>query len=339
MIINHRLVSGYYITKRANVDYYNNIPVTEAPLVFQQFQDRNYNLRYCFTFFREMSTFFVVAHHAIPRAGMPPQVDDSICTVLFTTDGLPSTVGENSIPIAGNVGVMRSDTTMAPLLLSNLQEKVKWDGSKLNGRVRTLNLETDGLTNLYHKLGVPVDAAQISTFNQGLLGACRSLLSQINDDLQYDLKLAVEGHICPCPNLNQQFTWEQQSPHRASIHFLRQLDGLGIIPFIGVTPLQKEGKFVMMFPPQGTPTSYPGQLLFVPYMKLLLFPMQVFWVDSIRTSVAGNPSIYFTIFFIPRGLDWDTTRNVIPSTFHSMREELTPTPPSEIAKLGEFIGF
>ena len=295
LIINHRLATGYYITDRANFDYYNNKLETEAPIVFQQFQDRNFNLPVCFAFFREMDNFLVVAHPAIPRAGMPLQVNP-ICTVLFTTDGLLSTVGENAITIAGNVGVMRSDTTMVPLLLSNLQEKVKWDGSKLNGRVRTFNLETDGLINLYHELGVPVDVAQISTTNQELLGACRSLLPQINDDSQYDLKLAGEGHICPCPNLNQQFAWEHQSPHRASIHFLRQLEGLGIIPFIGVIPLQKEGKFVMMFPPQGTPPSHPGQLLFVPYKKVLLFPMQVFWVDSIRTSVAGNPSIYFTIF-------------------------------------------
>ena len=338
MIMDHRLEQGYYITDSANFNYYTE---KQGPIVKQKSADRKINLPPCFRFFKSMESFLVVAHPSIPHGMAPvdPVELNPICIALFQTDGRRSTVGPNAVLIAGNVGVIRSDVTMAPSLLPKLQEIVSWDGSRHHGRVRPYNFETNGLVHLYQEFGVPVDVVEISTFNQQIMAASRSLLPQINPEIHYDLKFSAECHICPCPDLSVQFVWKQQPPSRPPEDFLRQLEGIGVYSFFGVLPLQKDGKFVMVYPEQGTSPYHQGKLVYVPYKKLLLFPMQIFWVDSIRTSVAGNPSMYLTIFLIPRQLDPVTVCNAIQQIVDSLHQELVPTPPSTIGKLGEFIGF
>jgi hypothetical protein len=118
MIMRHRLQLGYYITDPANFNYYTMLlEEEEEPRVKQQSADRQINLPLCFNFFKTMKSFLVVAHPAIPHGMVPVNL---ICGLLFATDSRCSTVGPNAILIAGNVGVIRSDVTMVPLLLPKL---------------------------------------------------------------------------------------------------------------------------------------------------------------------------------------------------------------------------
>jgi hypothetical protein len=65
-IIEHRLNMGYYITVRANFDYYKNLSEEEEEefKARQQSADRQINLPVCFQFFKTMAGFLAVAHPA-----------------------------------------------------------------------------------------------------------------------------------------------------------------------------------------------------------------------------------------------------------------------------------
>jgi hypothetical protein len=349
-IIQHRKTRGYYLTDPSNYHYYGKAMDSEVVVngdegneekLKQVFQDENTNVPVCLSFIKEMDTFLVVAHRDVPRTIHQPNCHaccgEVVSSVLFTTDGQDSTPGEFPVKIAGNIGVLQASFGPSPLLLRKLQERVQWDGSQHNGRVCPVNLEMDGFDNLFRALGEPV-SFDFFSFRDVIFRGCLSLLPRRLPGSRFVIKFAAEGNICPVPSLQRNFQWAPEYPYRADKNLLLALESKGIFPFFGVMPLQKEGKFVMTYPYLGTEIFHQGQLVYVPFGMTLLCPMQVFWDDSTRTSLAGNPSVIFRIFIIPEVLDPSIVGEVLPEAFPSMRDHLYCLSP-RLQALGKFLGF
>ncbi|MGL5934921.1 MAG: hypothetical protein ACRCZI_04785, partial [Cetobacterium sp.] len=66
----------------------------------------------------------------------------------------------------------------------------------------------------------------------------------------------------------------------------------------GFFPLTKDGMFVSIYP-KGTKEK----MVFVPYQKVLLSPMQIPFVNKLRTSIIGSPHCKFCIYIIPDTLE------------------------------------
>ena len=129
-----------------------------------------------------------------------------------------------------------------------------------------------------------------------------------------------------------------ENPHRSHVNFLGQLEAQGVFPFFGVLPLQKEGKFLLTYPHLGTEVNHEGKLVFVPHGNILLVPMQVYWGDQIRTSLAGNPSLFLWIFIVPEGFDPTIVWPLIVNSL-ALQDLVLTNFSNKLETLGGFLGF
>ena len=318
LIVEHQKAGAYYLTNPANYDYYggNKVP-----------QDQNSTIPTCINFLKQMGNFLVIAH---------PAFGDAAATVLFPTHGRPSPIGENPALISGNVGVIPVVVSDWTSLLVSLQAKVQWDGSLHNGRICPVNLEDDGLQVLLQELGATADPDSLVRLNDTVLRGCLSLLPRNPQPGNDVLKLVAEGIVLPFPNLP--FEFRNHNPHRSHDYLLGQLEAHGVVSFFGVMPLQREGKFVMIYPNLGTDVDNLGKLVFVPLGSILLIPMQLYWGDKIRTSLAGNPSILLRIFILPEGFNATIVYPLI-AHFLALQVLVLPIVSNKLQTFSGFIGF
>jgi hypothetical protein len=115
---------------------------------------------------------------------------------------------------------------------------------------------------------------------------CEMLSPSLLPD-SYQVKIFWEASLCPAPRLNvldDPYEWAPSPQKRIDTGFLQRLEDNNITSFTGFCPLMKEGMFVEIHP-----IEFGAELVFVPFQKILLCPMQIPYVDGLRTSITGNP--------------------------------------------------
>jgi hypothetical protein len=113
-------------------------------------------------------------------------------------------------------------------------------------------------------------------------------------------KTFCEASLCPAPllTIDEEYKWQNLSPQIPTPEFLGKLQEHEIFSFWGFFPLTKDGMFVSIYP-KGTKEK----MVFVPYQKVLLSPMQIPFVNKLRTSIIGSPHCKFCIYIIPDTLE------------------------------------
>jgi hypothetical protein len=111
------------------------------------------------------------------------------------------------------------------------------------------------------------------------------------------------------------------------------LEDNNITSFTGFCPLMKEGMFVEIHP-----IEFGAELVFVPFQKILLCPMQIPYVDGLRTSITGNPRCKFWIYLIPNTLG-DAVVTELFQAHIDIPHVVGGAETGHMRTLGEFLGF
>jgi hypothetical protein len=159
---------------------------------------------------------------------------------------------------------------------------------------------------------------------------CGMLRPNLEPD-SFRMKICWEASLCPAPLLNEidePYKWSCSHPKRPSDDFLFKLQENNISSFLGFLPLTKDGMFIEIHP------DFCGsKVVFVPYNKMLLCPMQVPCVD------AGNPRCKFSIYLIPDTVEEATVVQLFQANHEAVPIASYGDTSSTLKALGELVGF
>jgi hypothetical protein len=252
--------------------------------------DYTKNISPCTKFIMGLEDDFIIAHPKIPLLNPYPDMKKSATGpgkphLILATDH-PKT--GNQISTTGNVGVMEDDVNnLAQMILEELQQLVGWDGRWEGGRRDISYLDRENADiEPPHKL-----------LQKNMESACKILLPHLLPSKRTKLRIVCQAVLCPAPKLDKKYQWQTPSVKTTCPRFLKNLQDQNIASFMGFFPLTKEGMFVAIYH-QSKP-----KIIFVPYQKVLLTPMQIPYVDELRTSILGSPYCKYWIYIIPEALD------------------------------------
>jgi hypothetical protein len=341
LVMEFRENHNYYLTNRANYDYYKDEEDAEEEAkeegseeeddAKQKTTDRAVNIKNCKDFIQSKIDSLIIAHPDIPllsaRWVHVGSEENSTHRMLITHGDQ-----EGHYPsIRGNIGVLLGDLDgLAKKLVERLRHFVGWDGSEEEG-------EQD-LSVLLH--GKPEIEALFGNLKIQMEQSCLSLIPPIATD--HRTMFFAEASLCPAPKLgelNRDYRWTYDKPMVPNTPFLDSLEFHSISSFWGFFPLTMDGMFV--------DTSIAGmdhKLIFVPYGSVLLCPMQIPIVDKLRTAIAGNPHCKIAIHIIPDTVDAGDAHEVLVQGGFTGHGDLIPFGVERgrknpaLEELGNFLG-
>jgi hypothetical protein len=349
-ICDYRSSNGYYLNDTENYDFSpkknakkelqmttdtNNIIPPGKEL--QRTTDTNKNFPPARDFIKDMEDDFIIGHPNIPlftphSDGCP--TDPNQPYIILRTNGLLNT---DRIITAGHVGIMQGDLdNLAGMLVKPLLQLVGWDGQNEQG-TRDISFLVYGRDDIQ---------AQLHVLKENMVLACRKLLPSLLPDVKIDFKIHCEAFLCPAPLLNESYEWQIPKPQVATREHLKKLSSHGIFSFWGFFPLTKDGMFVAIYPANGTKDGTKEKVIFVPHQKVLLSPMQIPFVQKLRTSIIGSPGCKFSIYIYPETLDKSIVEKVIGGKVTSPPVHPFKLPRGSassgkevLKKLGDWVGF
>jgi hypothetical protein len=304
-ICKYRRENGYYLNDPANFVYSSSSKKKPSENA-QETTDTNKNIPPAKKYMKHMGDDFIIGHPNIPlftpdSDGCP--TDPKEPYIILQTHG---EANGDRICTNGHVGIMQDDLdNLAGMLVKPLLQLVGWDGKKEQG--------TRDISFLIH--GRDDIQPQLQVLQENMVMACRKLLPSLRPDARMEFKIHCEAFLCPAPLLNERYQWQIPQPMVATREHLQKLQTRGIFSFWGFFPLTKDGMFVAIYPANGTKEK----VVFVPYQKVLLSPMQIPFVEKLRTSIIGSPGCKFSIYIYPETLDKSIVEEVLGG-------ELNPAP-------------
>jgi hypothetical protein len=336
MVTTYRRDNMYYLVERLNHDYRREA-VEGIHNPFEERHDTETNLPACAAFLGELGAGLIIGHPEIPLrdgAWRHDHSDPSNPHILLRTDGTEEDFphgNQDNLPgllTTGDVGIMKMPDDLGDIagkLLDRLHSLVGWDGSYLDGR-RNQVFMTRQNRDIADRMGILEERIKFQ---------CEMLSPSLLPD-SYQVKIFWEASLCPAPRLNEldgPYEWAPSPQKRIDTGFLQRLEENNIKSFTGFFPLMKEGMFVEIHP-----NEVGAELVFVPFQKILLCPMQIPYVDGLRTSITGNPRCKFWIYLIPNTLG-DAVVNELFLGHLNIPHVVGGAETGHMRTLGEFLGF
>jgi hypothetical protein len=164
-------------------------------------------------------------------------------------------------------------------------------------------------------------AARVADSNGNLLYEMQNQTGQMNALLD---KLGISGKILAEDYLGSYLTTERTIPQPAHVDYTWEvLEGSSKL-YLAFFPLSKEGMFLQVWPRNDDADRVMGELVFIPYGRLLVLPASTIHGGGFRTTPSGDQgNLRFHLYFVRgRGGKLPTHQTNKYTEPHDKRREL-----------------